>query len=116
MTLGNVNELKCFSEDTTKRIYEVILNEKYNQELIIKKKEKESLKSFLCRVFLFKRKQIYEYEPTLYTIKPDNHLQAGKVLPKSYWKYIKPELVGRPLEELDDFYKNDHVIHKNVDS
>ena len=83
-------ELKRFTPETTKRIYDVILNEKYKKEL----QSKKAKKSFYD-IFLLKNKTI-ENDSNARDKKPEKRLEAGKILPKIYRKSIRRELeIGR---------------------
>lgn len=42
-------------------------------------------------------------------LKPNLKLEAGKKLPPSYDDYFPLEYVGRPLEDLDEYYHNKKV-------
>jgi hypothetical protein len=40
---------------------------------------------------------------------PDKDLVAGGKIPSKYKKLFPKQLFGRPVEEIDDFYKTDYV-------
>ena len=41
--------------------------------------------------------------------KPNPKLEAGRKLPPSLEDYAVPEIVGRPLEDIDEYYHNKKV-------
>ena len=100
--------LKLFTPESTNRIYEIILNEKNNKKLQTKQDKKQSFLDYLLKLFGIRNKTDKNIS-CVWEKKPEKRLEVGKKLPKIYHKLIKPELLGVPLEELDDYYKNDHV-------
>ncbi len=105
--------LKEFTSQSKKRINELILNEKLCRELEKNGDEAESL----LRKLLNKTRKSEKDESNIVEesnepekLKPDKLLEAGKNLPKKYARHFPSYLRGVPLEEIDDFYKNDHVI------
>jgi DNA gyrase/topoisomerase IV subunit B len=105
--------LKELTSESKKRINELILNEKLCQEL---EKNGEGAEGLLQKIFNKTRKSekeasnIVEESNEPEKLKPDKLLEAGKKLPKKYARHFPSYLRGVPLEEIDDFYKNDHVI------
>ena len=78
-----------------------------------KQDKKQSFLDYLLKLFGIRDKTDKNIA-CVWEKKPETRLEAGKKLPKIYHKLIKPELLGVPLEELDDYYKNDHVrLKKN---
>jgi hypothetical protein len=110
------------SERTEKRINELKLNKKYGDELTgdgEKKKKKNLyqrvLKKPAATATDLKQSDTSaneETSPCEAQNAPDKYLEAGKTLPKAYSKHLSQEMIGRPLEEIDDFYKSDHVRAK----
>ena len=107
------------SERTEKRINELKLNKKYGDELTDDGKKKNNLYQRIRKKPAandLKQSDINaneEASPFEAQNAPDKYLEAGKTLPKVYRKNLSQELIGRPLEEIDDFYKSDHV-RKNI--
>lgn len=50
-----------------------------------------------------------EEEPAQVELKPNPKLEYGKKLPPTLEEYFLPEHVGRPLEDIDEFYQNKKV-------
>ena len=108
--------LKKFTSASKKRINELILNEKCHKEL---GKNNENEKSLLQKLLHSTSKQKRpdkddESNESNYDIKkPDKLLEAGKKLPKKFARNFTRDLIGVPLEEIDDYYKSDHVMKNN---
>ena len=110
------------SERTEKRINELKLNKKYGDELTGDGEKKKKNKNLYKRVLKksaaatdLKQSDTSaneEASPCEAQNAPDKYLEAGKTLPKAYSKHLSQEMIGRPLEEIDDFYKSDHVRPK----
>ena len=101
--------LRKLTNESKKRTNELILNEKYLKEV----DSYEATggiggKLLELRESLVKNNAKEDSENSS-QIKGDVRLQAGKKLPKMYRKYLTRDLIGTPLEEIDDYWKNDHV-------
>ena len=94
---------KILTPETKTRINELILNEKYCKEL--NRENKNVRKKSIFK----KKKNILENGEDFCQNKGNIQLEAGKTLPKKYRKHFTPDLIGIPLEEIDDHYKKDHV-------
>ena len=99
------DSLLKYTNESKKATKERILNEKSQLELNDITSNRRSLKEKL-RTFNKKSASLDEFNCTR---KPEKYLEAGKKLPKKYNKYFTSELAGIPLEEIDEFYKSDHV-------
>jgi hypothetical protein len=108
-------EFRLFDTDKTKiRINELILNKKYTKEVL---EYTDDDINFLQRIYrhitnnLNKRKIANEEteEETSESAEPDKYLEAGKVLPKFFSRKLPNDFVGKPLEEIDEYYKSHHV-------
>ena len=98
--------LKKFTSESKKHIKERILNEKSQCDLY-------EIESNGCFNNTFKTttssKTAEMLEELNLNKKPEKYLEAGKKLPKKYSTHFTHSLSGIPLEEIDDYYKNDHV-------
>lgn len=46
--------------------------------------------------------------------KPDPYLASGLQLPPAFQRRIPPELIGKPIEDIDQFYANKEVSSTNA--
>lgn len=99
---------KEFTRESMSNIRERILNEKLRFEI-----EQEELNANLDNLSLKKRKLAIKKLKTdreNLRAKPNKDFVIGKQLPLRY-KYLFPtKLFGTPIEEIDEFYRNDYVL------
>ena len=109
-------EFRIFDTDKTKkRINELILNKKYTKEVLTYTDEESNFLQRINRHItsnLNKRTIANEEleEETSGNKEPDKYLEAGKVLPKFFSRKLPNDFVGKPLEEIDEYYKSHHVF------
>lgn len=115
MTINETFQLKKFSSASKKRINELILNEKCRKELEKGvKNELNLLQKLLESTGKRKSRDTRQNSDESCELEfkkkqPDKLLEAGKTLPKKYARQFSSDLKGIPLEEIDDYYKSDHV-------
>ena len=49
------------------------------------------------------------HEPSIDTRKPNKELAVGQTLPRSLQTKFPAELIGKPIEEIDWYYRTEHV-------
>jgi len=100
-----------FTTHSLSNIKERILNEKTQREFEQSTTELNHLdvnEKHFFRNF-FKPKQSVRLQSTNQENVPNPNFEAGKKLPKKHISSFPSDFHGIPLEEVDDFYKNDYV-------
>lgn len=91
---------KQFSPESIRDINERIINENIRKEI-----ERTDADYELSDSTRGKRPD----KAQLTESKPNKELEVGKSLPKQHKKHFPKSLFGRPIEEIDDFYKAQYV-------
>jgi hypothetical protein len=103
---------KPFTPNTINRIKEIRENEKVRldaQEAIDELEEEEKIKKsglagLKQRIFKTKKKRKLQND-----IKPSKEFFTGNSLQNNLKNSFPPELIGKPIEEIDEFYKYEYV-------
>jgi hypothetical protein len=106
LTLESINNIK-----------ENILNEKTRLEIekseaAINKNSEEETSNHVSKAKNVKSLSVKEGSnaSTPFILTPNKDFEAGKILPKKYRNQFPQALAGRPIEEVDEFYKTDYVL------
>jgi len=95
-----------FSQDSIKNIKERVFNEKTRIEIEKIDASIEDLNKKSKNILKLKQNKNKELRVNR---NPDKDFETGSTLPKIYHNLIHSDLYGVPIEEIDDFYKNDYV-------
>lgn len=94
-------DFKKFTRESIKAINDRILNEKMQQEI----ETDESIKEVSRKKYFEKEKSI-----TCLNREANKDLDIGKKLPRGLKNLFPRSLFGIPIEEIDEFYKNDYIF------
>ena len=95
-----------FSHDSIKNIKERIFNEKTRIDIEKIDASLEDLNKKSKNLLKIRKKKKKEVKVVRYS---DKDFETGSKLPKIYHHLMHSDLYGVPIEEIDDFYKNDYV-------
>lgn len=104
---------QLFKAFTNQSLKDIEIRREHEREIQEAAREKNPPQTEVKRVCgCIKRKKVIKHdedddEPKL---KPSKEFMAGNTLPSAYKNKLPVELIGKPMEEIDEYYKNDYVI------
>jgi voltage-gated sodium channel type II alpha len=100
------DDKQLFKKLTPKSISKI--NERLDNIRLQKALENDCLNPTLSNFKFKKNKNLISNQKNV--IKPSKDFETGNKLSKKYKRTFPPKLTGLPLEEIDDYFKNDYVF------